>query len=146
MENRNDLVVDLDITQATGRAEREGAIRMIQRSKAGSKRWTLGADKGYDTNGFVSDCRELCVTPHVAQNAYGNRRSAIDGRTTWRSGYAASQKCRRGIEKSFGWLKTVADWERTRFRGLAKVSLAAWLSVAAFNILRISHLTAPAEA
>lgn len=118
---------------------------MIKRNKTGSKRWTLGADKGYDTKGFVSDCRELGVTPHVARNANGSHRSAIEGRTTWSLGYAASQKCRRGIENAFGWLTTVADWERTRFRGLAKVSLAAFPSFAAFNILRISHLTAPAE-
>jgi transposase len=142
MENRNGLLVDLDITQATGRAEREGAIRMLKRQKNETRRWTLGADKGYDTKNFVSECRELDVTPHVAQNIYGNRRSAIDKRTTWRPGYRASQICRRGIEKAFGWMKTIAsDWERTRFRGLAKVKLAAYLSAAAFDLTRIGRLT-----
>jgi transposase len=143
MENRNGLLLDIDIAQATGRAEREGAIRMLKRLKTGSKRKTVGADKGYDTKDFVADCRELEVTPHVAQNVYGHRRSAIDGRTTWRAGYRASQVCRRGIEKAFGWLKCVAGWDRTRFRGLAKVSLGATLEAAAFNLSRIGRLTAP---
>lgn len=95
----------------------------------------------------MSECRELDVTPHVAQNIYGNRRSAIDKRTTWRPGYRASQKCRRGIEKAFGWMKTIAsEWERTRFRGLAKVSLAAYLSAASFDLWRIGRFTATSAA
>ncbi len=142
MENRNGLLVNLDIAQATGRAEREGAVRMLKRQKTETRRWTLGADKGYDTKNFVSECRELDVTPHVAQNIYGHRRSAIDKRTTWRPGYRASQICRRGIEKAFGWMKTIAsDWERTRFRGLAKVRLAAYLSAVAYDLTRIGRLT-----
>lgn len=99
-----------------------------------------GADKGYDTKGFVQTWRELSITPHVAQNVHARKRSAIDRRTTRHGGYLASQKVRRAIEKSFGWLKTYGGWRKTR--GLDRVALDAHLSVAAYNLLRIGRLTA----
>lgn len=145
MENRNGLVVDVDIATCDGRAEREGAKRMLER-QTGSKRLTLGADKGYDTKDFIASCREMNVTPHVAQNAYGNRKSGIDGRTTRHEGYEKSQYCRRGIERIFGWLKASVDWKRTRFRGLERVKLGAYLAAVAWNLMRMSRLTMPAAA
>ncbi len=96
MENRNGLVVQADLTQADGRAERRAAIDMLDRHSPGStRRLTLGADKGFDSADFVADLRRMCVTPHVARKA---RHSAIDGRTTRHAGYAASQKRRKKIE------------------------------------------------
>ena len=73
----------------------------------GRHRITVGADKGFDTAGFVAALRELNVTPHVAQNT-ANRRSAIDGRTTRHPGYAVSQRIRKRIEEVFGWIKEIA--------------------------------------
>lgn len=139
MENRNGILLDVEIVRADGFGEREGAARMLRRLPR--RRYTLGADKAYDTKGFVGACRELGVTPHVTQNAYAGRSSAIDGRTTRHGGYAASQKVRRAIEKSFGWLKTCGSWNKTRFRGLARVALDAHLSVAAYDLLRIARLS-----
>ena len=78
MENRNGLAVDGRLTLATGTAEREAALDMIA-GICGSRRVTLGADKGYDTADFVAELRARGVTPHVAQNTT-NRRSAIDDR------------------------------------------------------------------
>jgi IS5 family transposase len=138
MENRSGLLVDVEISPANGYGEREGAARMLRRLT--KRRRTLGADKGYDTKGFVRTCRELEVTPHVAQNAHASHPSAIDRRTTRHSGYLASQKVRRTIEKSFGWLKTYGGWRKTRFRGTARVALDACLSVAAYNLLRMARL------
>src|SRR6201994_4670893 len=90
-ENRHGLIVDADLTQANGVAEREAAQRMIARHAPDARRLTLGADKAYDTRDFVADLRQLNVTPHVAQNDT-NRRSAIDRRTTRHAGYAGSQQ------------------------------------------------------
>jgi len=67
MENRNGLVVDGRLTLATGTAEREAALDMIE-GICGSRRVTLGADKGYDTADFVAALRARGVTPNVAQN------------------------------------------------------------------------------
>ena len=106
VENRHGLVVEADATKATSRAEREAALVLIERHDPGSeRRLTLGADKGYDTAGFVAECRRMCVTPHVASKV---KHSALDGRTTRHAAYATSQKKRKLIEEAFGWAKTIA--------------------------------------
>jgi len=46
------------------------------------------------------------ITPHVAHNNT-NRRSAIDQRTTRHAGYEVSQRKRKRVEQSFGWMKMV---------------------------------------
>ncbi len=48
MENRNGLVVDTSLTKATGTAEREAAIAMVE-ALPDDGRITLGTDKSYDT-------------------------------------------------------------------------------------------------
>jgi transposase len=67
MENRTGLVVDVMVTRASGTAERDTALDMIEKTVPGSRRITVGADKGYDTKDFVTACREMNVTPHVAR-------------------------------------------------------------------------------
>src|SRR5690606_18055597 len=119
MENRNGLIVDVEVTRASGTAEREAAIDMLKRLPT-AKRVTVAGDKGYDSQAFVEDCRGLKVTPHVAQNTT-NRRSAIDGRTTRHAGYTVSQRVRKRIEEGFGWAKTVGALRKTKFRGLPRV-------------------------
>ncbi len=56
----------------------------------GAHQKTIGADKNYDTKGFVAEMRRIALTPHFAQN------------TTCHQGYAKSINARRGIEKVFG--------------------------------------------
>jgi hypothetical protein len=119
MENRHGLVVDAQVTHATGTAEREAALEMVE-AIPGQQRVTLGADKNYDTRDFVGKLRELRVTPHVAQHTTG-RSSAIDGRTTRHPGYAISQQKRKLVEEIFGWLKTVGLLRKARHRGVARV-------------------------
>lgn len=51
-ENRNGYVVNLRVTQATGKAEREAALEMISEA-LGVNRITLGADKGDDDSNFI---------------------------------------------------------------------------------------------
>ncbi|MDG5973025.1 IS5 family transposase ISNisp7 (plasmid) [Sphingomonas paucimobilis] len=140
MENRHGLVVDTEATRAAGFAERLTAVAMVDDlARPEGQRITLGADRAYDTREFVSDLRDRCVTPHVAQNTSG-RRSAIDGRTTRHAGYAASQRIRKRIEEVFGWVKSAAGQGKTRFRGLARVRFAFTLSVAAYNLIRLPRL------
>ena len=119
MANRNALVVDATTTTATGTAEREAAVAMVENLPAGG-RITLGGDKAYDSQDFVAEMRRLGVTPHVSQNTKG-RRSAIDGRTTRHPGHAVSLRVRKRIEEIFGWIKTVGFLRKTRHRGTARV-------------------------
>lgn len=139
MENRNGLVVDIQIDEANGTAERTNAIEMLSK-REGDKRITVAGDKGYDTKGFVEDCRRLNVTPHVAQHSNAHRRSAIDGRTTRHGGYAVSQRKRKLVEEVFGWFKTVGNFRRTRFKGRALTQLAAFFVAAAYNLVRMARL------
>jgi hypothetical protein len=104
MENRHALVVDCRVTQADGYGKRDAAKEMAV-DLAGRHQKTIGADKNYDTRGFVAEMLRIGVTPHVAQNAGRSGGSAIDGRTTRHEGYAKSIHARRGIEKIFGWIK-----------------------------------------
>src|SRR5438874_9471268 len=146
MENRNGLVIDFEVTTATGTAERETAVRQLDDAKQrGWRPETVGGDKNYDTKTFVAEMRERDVTPHVAQNTSG-RRSAIDGRTTRHVGYAVSQRIRKRVEEIFGWMKTVGGFRRTRFRGLARTGLAGYLVAAAYNLVRIARLSAAVPA
>ena len=138
VENRNGLLVDLRVSTATGKAEREVAGEMLTDHERPA-RITLGADRAYDTRDFVDECRELGVTPHVAQNTT-NRRSAIDGRTTRHVGYSISQRLRMRIEQVFGWGKTIGGLRRTRLRGLARTQFGTYLIGVAYNLLRITNL------
>jgi transposase len=140
-ENRNGLVVNTRVTLATGTAERDAAIEMTKQIPGGSKRVTLGADRGYDTTDFVEQMREFRVTPHVAQNDT-NRSSAIDARTTSQPGYAISQRKRKRVEEVFGWMKTVALQRKTRFRGPDKVGWMFTFAAAAYNLVRMRNLMA----
>jgi transposase len=140
MENRNGLIVDIELTQATGTAERDAALVMLDRlERKGQGRVTLGADKGYDTREFVSELRQRKVTPHVAQNQSG-RRSAVDGRTTSWGGYKVSQRLRKRVEEIFGWTKTVGGGRKLRYVGLEPNQLWAGLTGAAYNLVRIVRL------
>lgn len=138
MENRNGLCVDVRVTRATGTAERDAGAEMVRdhKKRCGAMK-TVGADKGYDTPGFVEAVRAAGVTPHVAAKAKG---SAIDARTTRHAGYAASQWCRKRIECIFGWLKTIGGLRKTRFRGTDRTGLWAYLSAAAYNLVRMARL------
>jgi transposase len=92
---------------------------------------TLGADKAYDTQDFVNELRSMRVTTHVAQNLSG-RRSAIDGRTTRHAGYGVSLRVRKQIEEAFGWIKTIAGQDKTKFRGCDRVGWAFTFAAAAY--------------
>jgi transposase len=140
MENRNGLLVDFQVTQATGTAERDVVSVLLDEARQrGFRPRTLGADKGYDTRECVAAMRKRKVTPHVARNTNG-RRSAIDGRTTSWPGYLTSQRIRKRVEEVFGWLKTVGGFRRTRYRGVSRTQFAGYLVAAAYNLVRLARL------
>ncbi len=141
MENRTGLVVDVKVTRATGTAERDTALDMIE-NVPGSRRITVGADKGYDTQDFVRACRDMNVTPHVARRQW----SIVDKRTTRHTGYQVSQRIRKRIEEIFGWIKTVGGGHKLRYKGVARNQLWAELTTAAYNLVRMAKLMAACPA
>ena len=138
MENRNGLLVRTMVTEANGTAERDAALLMAEKIP-GVKRVTLGGDKNYDTKDFVRELRGMNITPHVAQNNQ-NRASAIDERTTWRAGYEVSQRKRKRIEESFGWMKIIGLLKKVKLRGLDKVGWLFTFVGAAYNLYRLQKL------
>lgn len=141
MEHRNALIVDMELTQADGRAEREAALQMLQRLPKKRRRRTLAADKAYDTRDFVASCRDLKITAHIAQNTT-NRRSAIDARTTRHRGHQVSQRIRKRIEEPFGWIKTIAGGRKLRYKGRRRNRTWFLIAGAVYNVLRITALDA----
>jgi IS5 family transposase len=133
-------VVDTELVLCSGKAERDAALEMAGRID-GDQRVTVGADKGYDTRGFVQEMRDRNVTPHVSQNINRQGGSAIDGRTTRHAGYQVSQRKRKRIEEVFGWLKTVGMLRKTRHRGVFKVGWVFTFAAAAYNLVRMRNLT-----
>jgi hypothetical protein len=137
MENRHGLLVDVELTPATGTAERDTALAMATELNPGS---SLGADKAYDTFGFVEQVRELGITPHVAQNLSRNGGSAIDGRTTRHASYRLSQVIRKRIEEAFGWCKEIGGMRQTKFRATDRVRQRFQIAMSAYNLTRIRNL------
>ena len=135
MENRNGLVVDVAMTQATGTAERKAALEMLGKIP-GKRRITVGGDKNYDTKDFVKSCRSMTVTPHVARR----ETSIVDARTTRHPGYQVSQRIRKRIEEIFGWDKTVAGGRKLRYKGVGHNGLWWELTAAAYNLLRMAKI------
>ena len=150
MENRSGLVARSCLTHATGTAEREAALHLLDQLAA-RRRITLGADKGYDVAGFVAALRARRVTPHVAVDGrvskLGVRRgSGVDGRTMRHAGYAASQRARKRIEDVFGWIKSAAGLRQTKHRERERVGWRFDLAAAAYNLIRLPRLLAATPA
>jgi transposase len=146
MENRHGLAVGGGVSQATGTAERDKALELIDDYRGDSeRRITLGADKAYDVTPFVHELRGRSVTPHIAIDGHltktGKRRkTAVDGRTTRHVGYDISQRCRKRIEEIFGWIKSSAGLAKVKLRGRDRVDAAFTLALAAYNLVRLPKL------
>ena len=141
MEHRSALIVDAELTAATGYAERDCALEMLARLPANRRRRTVAGDKGYDTRDFVTRTRQLGFTAHVAPNST-NRRSAIDGRTTRHRGHTISQRIRKRIEEPFGWIKTIGGGRKLRYIGQARNRAWFRITAAVYNLIRITALDA----
>ena len=134
LDNRFGLVANVCATAATGTAEREAALLLLETLGLDG---TVGGDKNFDVASFVAGARALGFTPHVAQKA---RYSAIDGRTTRQVGYAISQRKRKLIEQVFGWMKTVGGLRKLRHRGGELVDWMITFTAAAYNLVRMRNL------
>ncbi|MHC2018755.1 IS5 family transposase [Methylobacterium sp. CM6247] len=148
MENRNGLVVDATLTHATGTAEREAALTMLDR-RPRRHRITLGTDKAYDVRAFVGDLRARRVTPHIAINGAVSksgkpRKTAIGGRTTHHPGYAISLRCRKRVEEVLGWIKVQAGLAKVKVRSKLKVEAVFTFAAVAYNLVRLPRLLAKA--
>ncbi len=139
MENRHGLIVKAAASQATGKAEREVAADLLA-ALPGSKKRTVGADKNYDTAGFVEECRAMNITPHVARNDKRPGGSAIDGRTSRHSSYQVSQRKRKRVEEPFGWGKTIGLIRQVKVRGLSKVNSVFMMTMIGWNLTRMRAL------
>jgi transposase len=135
LDNRHGLVHSTCVTAADGVAEREAAQLLLE--ARGRRRGTVGADKAYNTTGFVTAARALAVTPHVATKA---RYNAIDGRVTRTPGYAVSQRKRKLVEQVFGWMKTVGLLRKLRHRGGERVTWIVTFTAATYNMVRMRRL------
>ena len=138
LDNRHGLVANVCVTAATGTAGRDAALLLA--SVDVPPGGTLGADKNYDSYAHVEDLRAIAIIPHVAQK----RHSAIDGRTTRHPGYAVSQRKRKLVEQVFGWMKTVGGLRKLRHRGGPLVDWMVTFAAAAYNLIRLRTLQAPA--
>ena len=143
MEHRNALIVDIELTQATGYAERDTALEMLARLPERTQRRTVAGDKAYDTKAFVADVRRLGFTPHLAPNTT-RQRSTIDGRTTRHEGHRVSQRIRKRIEEPFGWIKTIAGGRKLRYTGQARNRAWFVMTGAVYNVVRVAALDAAA--
>jgi IS5 family transposase len=140
MENRNGLLIDVQITDAT-LAEPKAARSLIDRrgfARQGLR--TLGADKGYHSKAFVELLRQRQVAPHIAR-IQSRRTPGLDDRTTRHESYRISHRKRKRIEEIFGWMKTVGGMRKSRFIGIARTQLAAYMVGAAYNLLRLAKLS-----
>lgn len=152
VDNRNGLIVDLEVDEASGTAERSAAKAMLKRirKRHGLRPKTLAADKGYDDGEFLHEVEtDFGIVPHVPirkgrikstdEKGEARRRARRRARTV---GFKISERKRRLVEKPFGWLKEIGGLRRTRFVGRWKTKLFACASAAAYNLLRLAKLSA----
>jgi transposase len=141
-ENRNGLLVLLDVKQAVGEgcAEHEAASDQLDElTYRGFDVKTVGADKGYHTKAFVQDCRDRGIVPHVAR-VKGRKTPGLDGRTARSKGYKLSQRLRKRIEENFGWMKAFVNFRKSRWIGAEKTNFVAQFVGSACNLMRMAKL------
>lgn len=140
MENRNGLCVGFRLDTANGTAERTGAMGLLGDLMGEEIRpETVGGDKNYHTQEFVSFCRDHEIRPHVAEHG-GWEIEGLDGRTTRHVGYEISQRKRKLIEQKFGWAKTIGGLRKSRFIGKRLTEMWGLLVMSAYNLVRIRNL------
>jgi transposase len=146
MENRNGLIVAAEASQSSNAAERDIALKMLDRVieskwKRLNKKITLGADGSYQDPGFIDGLRERKVAPHVHEYIRGNwNRNCLTRRERNDKRRAISHNKRKLIEKCFGWGKSDRPLRQVKLRGLHRVDWLFRLTMAAYNLTRMSRL------
>ena len=150
MENRNGLMVDVSVSEARTRAEREEALVMVRRAKGrhGLRMKTLAADKGYAAGPFLHELEaEDGVVPLVAMPKVPIRSEGVEAEARRRvkrrqrtKRYARAQRIRKRVEEIIGWGKTIGGLRRSRHVGRWKILQQALVVGAAYNLLRLTRL------
>jgi transposase len=156
IENRHGLIMETCVTEANGTAERDAAIKMLQdyKKKHGRSPKTVGADAGYDAGEFLIRLEQEGVTPHVAMTstvptdpstARQDRKALIEARIRMQARqqsveYTVSQRVRKRVEECFGWGKTIAGLDRSRWVGRWKLQQYFDVAASAYNLLRLTKL------
>ena len=142
-ENRNGLVVEAELTESNGEAERKAAIVLIDRMlEEGIPVESLGGDKGYYATETVAELREREIKPHIPPKRNCSI-PGIDVRTTNSVGFKLSQIKRKLVEEAFGFMKTVAGLRKSRFCGVARNAYAFSFAMAIYDLVRIANLCGP---
>jgi transposase len=154
IENRNGLAVAAEASDAGNAAEREAALKLLDRvippkgKRASQLDITLGADTLYQEEKFIGQLRERAVAPHVSE--YTQQSSNL-GKNSLNEAERAdprrtiSQKKRKLVEKVFGWAKLDSVLRQVKVRGLKRVDWFYRLTMAAYNLMRMRRLI-PIEA
>lgn len=142
MENRNGLIVGVDVRHATGTAERDGALELVSRCLSSARHWARTRGMTCVHSWKRSSDAASAPTSHATTNG---RLSAIDWLMASGKGYAMSQQVRKRIEQAFGWVKTIGDPRKLSVVGLAKVRAWATWNFAAYNLIRIGGIGAWVE-
>ena len=141
MENRQGLCADLTL-ERMDTTETVASKELLARQNETQERpvQSVGADKNYHNAEFVTFCRAHAIKPHVAEHSRREVKG-LDGRTTKSLGYQTSQRIRKRVEESIGWIKEIGGLRRVKVRGQQRVSLHAYLVGAAYNLVRMGKLT-----
>lgn len=149
MENRHGLCMDIAVDAADGHAERRQALAMLDRVRSRHPVYpdTLAADGGFKAGPFLSELEQRGVTPYVpipAGPIRGSDAPAEARRSARRlmktAAYRAAQRVRKRVEEIIGWCKVIGGLARTRFVGRWKIKQQAYLTAAAYNLLRLARL------
>lgn len=141
VENRNGFIVECEVTTATGMAEVQSAVAMVDRLiDVGTKPKTVGADKGYHQKDFINAMRDREIIPHVAE-IRGRKVAGLDRRTTSKASYRISQRKRKIVEQAFGFAKSLAGIRKSRLVGISPTAFLLQVSFATLNLLRLSRLS-----
>jgi transposase len=146
MENRNGLIVAAEASRSSNAAEREVALKMLDQVvgskwKRLGKKITLGGDALYQEEAFIQALRERKVAPHIHEYRKGNlHMNCLTKRERNDPRRAISHKKRKLIERSFGWSKSDRPLRQIKLRGLTRVDWFHRLTMAAYNLTRMSRL------
>jgi len=147
MENRNGLVVAAEASLAATVAEREVALKLLDRTvkpkqeRNPGQTITLGADTQFQEEGFVQGLRDREVAPHVSEYVKGNLgKNSLTAAERADERCSISQRKRKLIERVFGWSKLNGPLRQVKLRGLKRVDWFYRFTIAAYNLVRMRRL------
>ena len=148
IENRNGLAVAAEATQAATVAEREAAVRLLDRvvkpkvERAPDEAMTLGADTQYQEEKFIEALREREIAPHVSEYTQGQNmgKNSLTEAERADERRPISRRKRKLVEKVFGWAKLDSVLRQVKVRGLKRVDWFYRFAMAAYNLVRLRRL------